>query len=272
MKTEIKLITPDLARELLQKNNMNREVKPQIVKEYSRMMSAGLWKEETGEAIKLAYDGTLLDGQQRLNALIMSNIALSFLIISGLDKDIFTVLDTGTKRTSGDVFTISGINNANNISAGLKKYYILKTGRKSVAQTSPHGGSSCLSNNEVLSLYNKKPQFYQDAYKNCSSWYGAGRHLSKSEYLGFYLFFYEFDPDDAFIFFEGLARGNNLSGKDPVKQLRDKLMFSRANIRFRINHYLRTALILKAWNLFRSGEEVKFLKFDIERDNYPVPR
>ena len=86
MKTEVKLITPQIAEEMLKKNPMNRRVKDFVISEYSRVMKAGLWKENTGEAIKFASDGTLLDGQHRLTALIKANVSLYFLIITGMRK------------------------------------------------------------------------------------------------------------------------------------------------------------------------------------------
>lgn len=40
----------------------------------------------TGEPIKFAHNGRLLDGQQRLMALVDANVAVDFLVVRGLDE------------------------------------------------------------------------------------------------------------------------------------------------------------------------------------------
>lgn len=58
------LVTPELAAEWLNHNTRNREKRPKRIAAYARDMAAGRWR-RSGEAIKFAPDGTLLDGQNR---------------------------------------------------------------------------------------------------------------------------------------------------------------------------------------------------------------
>jgi hypothetical protein len=270
MKTEVKLITPALAKKLLENNNMNRALKPQMIKEYARQMIVGLWKEDTGEAIKIAFDGTLLDGQQRLTALIDANVELKFLVISDLGKEIFTVLDSGIKRNAGDAFHCAGILNATNVAAGIKRYFILKTGRRNLNNVSPNNSASFINTTEIFTLYNKNPKFWDAAYDMASRWYKNGRLLRLSEYIGIYAYLYDIDQDDAFSFIDSLSNGENLDAADPIKQLRDTLVFTGINKKFTLTSYHRTALIFKAWNIYRKRGKVKRLYFNAERDNYPI--
>lgn len=65
-------ITPELARQLLSNNKINRKIKPTIVERYAEQMEAGEWK-FTGDTIKVDGEGMLLDGQHRLLAIIKCN-------------------------------------------------------------------------------------------------------------------------------------------------------------------------------------------------------
>lgn len=270
MKTEVKLITPAIAEDLLKKNSMNRFPKKEITFEYARVMRAGLWKEETGEAIKIAYDGTILDGQQRLMAIIKADVKLNFLLITGLEKDVFSVLDTGTKRTSGDIFHIAGVLNDKSIAAGIIKYYTLKKGLTGLANGQQ--GRTHLSSTELLTLYKSRDKFWQGVHSMSVSWYHKSQRLLKvSEFTGLYAYLYDIDNDDAYRFVDLLANGVDLDIYNPIKLLREKLIFSRINTKFTLTNSHRTALIFKAWNMFRENKTVKFLRFT-EQEIYPIPK
>lgn len=268
MKTSFELITPVKAAELLKKNNMNRLLRKNDLNEYARQMVAGLWKEETGEAIKIADDNTILDGQHRLQALILANISLRFMVITGLDKSVFTVLDSGIKRSSGDILHIAGIHDSNNVAAGIRKYVILKSGRVLGRTTN---ASTKYSSSEILSAYLSRIKFWDAATLMSNQWYDKSKRiLPKSEFMGLYAFLFDIHPDDAFVFMSSLADGLNLESNNPIYLLREKLLMAKLNTRFNLLNTIKTALIIKAWNAFRNKQTFKILKYDIERDNYPV--
>ena len=228
-------------------------------------MTAGLWKEETGEAIKIASDGSLLDGQHRLVALIKANITIMFLIISGLEKEVFSVLDSGKVRSAGDVLHIAGVANANNTAAAIRRYLNLRSGR-AVLRT-----LRGFSNAEVLSLYQNRFKFWDAAVSMGEKWYSdSKRILTMSELVGIYAHFFDIDPDDAFKFMTTFTNGVGLEADNPIYLLREKLLFAKLNTRFNLIQSIKTALIIKAWNYYRSGKRLKMLKFDIERDEFPV--
>lgn len=268
MKTEVLLVTPEIAKQLLSNNGMNRHLDEKQVSEYSRQMKAGLWRQDTGEAIKIATDKTLLDGQYRLNAIIKANVSLEFLIISDLEKEIFDVIDTGKKRSPGDIFSIAGVKQANKAAAGIRKYVLLKLGVKKMRDAVNRG----ISVKESLNMYNKRASFWDGAVLNSSHWYiNARRLLPSSEILAYYAFFYDINPEDSFRFMDLLSSGINLEQYDPIKQLRDKLIFSSSNTKFKISSELKLALIFKAWNLYRTKGTVKILRYNPDLDTFPIP-
>lgn len=272
MKTEVKLITPAIAEEMLKHNNMNRLALPERILEYSRIMNAGQWREETGEAIKIAIDGTLLDGQQRLIALVKAKVSLNFLVITGLEKDVFRVLDTGKTRNAGDIFHIAGVPNAKNTASIISRYLDLKKGTTAFAEIKSLY-SLKTTKSELLSLYYKRSKFWDGVYLMAQSWYRQSSHILKTaEYGGLFAYFSDINSESAFLFLDNLGNGTNLSEKNPIKQLREKLIFSKINPKFNLTANQRLALIYKAWNLFRDGKEISYLKFNPETDNFPIPK
>jgi hypothetical protein len=267
MKTQEMLISPKIAAEILKNNPMNRRIKDYVVEDYARQMSAGLWREDTAEAIQIATDGELLNGQQRLTALIKANVTLKFTVATDCDKEIFKFLDQHAKRTPGDVFYCAGIASSINVAAGIKRYFNLKRGGHDLLKSR----SAQISPSEALSLYASRNKYWDAANNMCSVWYSkCQRMLTHSEILGLYSFFFDINEDDAFLFMDSLCNGDDLKIKSPIKQLREKLIFSKINKKFNLTNLQRTALIFKSWNLFRTGESVKFLKYTPETDNYPI--
>jgi hypothetical protein len=278
METRYELITPERAKLLLLKNNMNRIPSESVITDYARQMRNGLWYEYTGESIKIAEDGTLLDGQQRLLALIKADVSLSFKVDYGLDKIAFKYIDIGKKRTSGDIFTIRRVPNARNMSASIRRYVMLKAGKSIGGDTSNIGGggfgggsSSTFSASELLSIYDKSPQIWNNAHMMAETWYKkSGRLLKCTDFLAYYMYFRDIDNNDAFEFMSKLGDGISLSANDPVKLLRERLAYSKMNPTMGLNGYTKTGLVIKAWNYFRSKQQIKLLRFSPNLDRFPI--
>ncbi|HEV8193129.1 MAG TPA: hypothetical protein VGP82_16835, partial [Ktedonobacterales bacterium] len=66
--SEVRKITPALARELLKRNTNNRALRPAHVDMLRGTMQRGEWQ-VTHQGLAFADDGELLDGQHRLEAL-----------------------------------------------------------------------------------------------------------------------------------------------------------------------------------------------------------
>ena len=78
---EWKMIDPNIAREYLATGD-NRRLDNEKVKRYARDMQEGKWvKSGIPAPLEIDEGGRLLDGYHRLNALIMANVALLFLVM-----------------------------------------------------------------------------------------------------------------------------------------------------------------------------------------------
>ena len=99
---DIETITPDAAKDILDKSNRgNRKLRPAVVEKYAKMMRIGDWR-LSPEAIVISNTGRLLNGQHRLSAVVKSGVTVRFLTIRGPSDDVFSVLDRGTIRTTAD--------------------------------------------------------------------------------------------------------------------------------------------------------------------------
>lgn len=95
-------ITPDMAKAWLAANTINRKIRPRRVDDWARVMSGGDWQ-VTHQGICFARDGTLIDGQHRLHAIVSSGVSVSMLVFADWDRAAFANIDTGLKRTIRDV-------------------------------------------------------------------------------------------------------------------------------------------------------------------------
>lgn len=267
MKTEVKLITPEIAKSILSVTHKNRVVRTKKVNLFAYDMTVGKWKAETGEAIKISREGYLLDGQHRLLAIIQSNKSIPLLIISDLDDSIMDVLDTGTPRNAGDVFRFNGIKNDRWLSTMIKSYLLLNGGFKNAAVSS----QECyLTNTDILNEYYKRESFWNEAFKFCQSWYNSfGKVLSPSILGGVYGILYNINAQHSVEFMDFLCDGINLTRSHPIYLLRNKLMNDKASKLHNMPHWIKLALIYKTWNYYRKGIEPRILKFTAGFDEFP---
>lgn len=112
-------ITPRIAEVYLSGNTANRPINAKRVNEYARAMRAGQWR-TTNQGIGISRTGVLVDGQHRLHAVIESGVCVKMAVTTGLDEDVFDVIDTGRTRSDGDVLSIVGLKDYNLVAAAAK--------------------------------------------------------------------------------------------------------------------------------------------------------
>lgn len=123
----IATITPDVASSMLRANLHNRPISKTHVDDYAKAIKRGEWR-LNGESIKLASDGTLLDGQHRLMAVIAAGHPITSYVTVGLEKDVFGSLDQGLRRKASDALAIAGEVNAYSLASAARAVVMLKTG------------------------------------------------------------------------------------------------------------------------------------------------
>ena len=265
MKIERVLVTPKMAAKLLQNNDKNRSIKAAVVEKYVKEMNNGHWREDTAETIKIAKDGRLLDGQHRLAAIVKAGKSFHFHIASEMESDVFDVLDTGSKRRASDVFHISGIKYDKTLPSIISAWYAITEGRS----TTTTKVSNRPSNSELLEFYNDNQQFWEHVAEKARHWYRQfGKIITPAMFGAFYAHFHIKDADMAMQFMQAIADGISPPHISAVL-FRNKMIENHTSIR-KLPIGIKDALIIKAWNAYRSGQQLKKLTFDPSREDFPT--
>lgn len=120
-------IGPRQAKEWLNTvNTHNRNILEASVRKYTKAMVEGRWRPLVGEPICFAEDGTMLNGANRMTAVVESGTTQVFLVVEGLPMEDQDVMDSGSSRKPGQQLTIHGWKNgprAAAVAATLLKWH-----------------------------------------------------------------------------------------------------------------------------------------------------
>lgn len=242
MDARVARITPEKAQMMLAKNPINRALSPGRVHIYAETMRRGEWR-LNGEAIKLNGDGTLLDGQHRLAAVVESDVATEFLVVTGLHADDQKTMDLGKKRSLGDLLSIRGEENPNPLAAAVRIVYAYELTAIPVTKAlpttqrpTPTLGLECLDRHPGLRTI-EAPQ------------YAPG--FPHSALMAFSYIFSYVDVDDSIEFFRLLTRGGGSTTSAAIV-LRERMVRHIA-LRQPLSEMQRAALTVRAFNHWREG-------------------
>lgn len=258
-------ITQALAEKWLDENTHNRNLRENAVEAYARDMEAGNWA-ENGESIKFAEDGTLLDGQHRLWAIAQSGVTVRMLVVTGLVGQAQETMDNGRKRSLADALHLRGETNSSVLGSVLRRGLMWTQGMHR------NTGAYTPTNTECLSFLAAHPET-----RNSTQIAVSLRKQSKlpASVLGLtHWVFTGIDAEDATWFFERLGTGAGLTQYHPVWTLRKR----SADIDLgpgRVPEDMLLALVIKAWNAYRDGREIKLLQFrpgGANPEKFPMPK
>lgn len=261
---EVVYITPEMAEAMLGHNTHNRSARPASVTAYAQDMAAGDWR-WTGDPIRFALDGTLLDGQHRLMAIVESGVTVPMLVIRGLAREAQEDIDRGVPRKYGDVLRLRGELNANALAALVRKVHDWNRGVRG------SGSNSKATSAQLNRTLEAHPELREIA--SASGVLGAHWDMPPSLIGLAWWLFSTIDREDADFFFARCADGQNMAAGDPIYELRKVVAASRGDRGQRGQRYL-LAVTIKAWNAYRSGDKVAQLKFragGAKPERFPEP-
>lgn len=130
MKTTLEKITPKIAQEYLQKVDPAHQRKLIVsrAQAFAREMTAGHWF-QNHQGIAFDEHGRLIDGQHRLQAIILSGVTLVMLVTRGIAAEmvngvrLFAIdtIDVGYKRQTGEQLALrNGIKDASRVAAATR--------------------------------------------------------------------------------------------------------------------------------------------------------
>lgn len=151
-----RLITPEAAQMMLENNAAdNRNIKKDVVAKYVRDLETGNWEASNPGVITLWEDGTMVDGQHRLTAIVKSGISVPMTIAivpSGV-----SLFDTQAKRSDVDYFKMKhDVTASNQLMCALTMYCSYSLGiSKANAPTSEEKWDVYAENPERWNAANK---------------------------------------------------------------------------------------------------------------------
>lgn len=123
----IETVTPEDAEKWLAHRESNRSIGKKMVERYANEIREGNWL-VTGDAIRFAKNGKLIDGQHRLAAIIEANTPIETWVIRGLDIETMAVMDSGKKRMPAHELTRLGYKNTHMLAAAARWLLTIKYG------------------------------------------------------------------------------------------------------------------------------------------------
>ena len=256
---ELKTITPDIAKVMLEKNIGNRPYNKATLRRYVKLMLDGEWG-ITPDAIGFNVDGFLMNGQHRLKAVVLSGTTQQFFLVEGLPRESFSYTDEGRKRQAGDILNVGAkVVNYNQTASAIRAYIALKRDR------SLNGNmDSAPTNKEVLHVYEAHKDVFDNAIHVAQRCYKKLNFLGTKEIGSIYAYLIiEKQYESQFVrnFFEELFF--NASNNTTITLLRDRLIkdkMSKSTLRYSV----KLSLIAKTWNAYVADRTLKCLKYTEE--------
>lgn len=244
----LETINPDRAVEILTHSNVNfRKLSTKRATKLADDLSAGVW-DVNGETVKFNSDGTLKDGQHRLQACVVAGVPLKTFVVYGITNDVN--IDSGVPRKLSDILSNQGETDVFALVASLRLMYKHEKGAMRAA------GGGVASNYELIDVLRRHPGI-RDSVRSTYS----ARSLMPPSVAGFVHYVASLkNAGAAGQFFNAIATGENLVKDDPAFVLRARLLANRS-AKAKLHQIEVLALTIKAWSLYAAGRSVKTLKW-----------
>lgn len=267
-KTEEVLVTPVMAEAWLKTlNTHNRPINVSKVLQFAMDMEAGRWG-RTSVPIIFALSGWLMDGQHRLEAVVLSGCAQTFVVVRNEPDEAQAVIDLGSSRTPTDQLHVFDITVSKSVAAAIRVYIEWQRG-----MLFGDARRARTSTPTIVAWAQANP-VKVEALARLESVVRAVP-ATRSVVMAVALRLQEIDYDDAVSFMRSVASGANLAPGSPRLALSRRLFKARTE---------RTALTTRdiigmfvvAWNADREGRTMVKIQRPAggawTRETFPEPR
>ena len=252
-KPEVMTVTPETAQEWTGLNTRNRPVRYTKVAQYARDMKAGNWM-LNGETVKIAVNGTILDGQHRLYACIQAEVPFETVVIRGLPPEAQDTIDTGMARKFADQLTLRGEVNTPLLGAITRWALRWLRGAKMSGATDLDP-----THEEMFALLEADPRI-REACTWSVAVRGRFRSVTGSVWGMAWLLFHGSDHLAAEVFLEKVLTGEDCPSGHPALAFRNRIWNAR-EAGERLTQYEQLAYLIIAWNAFKEDRPLKLVKF-----------
>lgn len=263
------LVTPAVAQAWLDTQVKNRPVQRASMLSYRADMIAGRWT-YTANPICFDWDGHLIDGQNRLEALAgveMRNMALIFAVARGLDPDAQMFMDQGARRTAGQQLGLKGITSGTAIAAGVRMAMVWERGH---LFTDRWSGSAPVTPTEVIEWTSSHPE----AVELCQRFLARVRQigLRPSTGLAFVVRVGAVMPEELDLFFNEMHSLENLQPGSPTLAFAKRISRTRQDANLVMSDVAQLGFLIRTWNAWVNGTTRLRLQTPtggFDADNFP---
>lgn len=240
--SEVTMLTPAIAAELLRRNDCNRPLIQDWVETIASDIIANNWQLSM-QTIIVSNDGALNDGQHRCHGVIAANRSIPVNMAFGAKRSTREVVDIGRKRTAGAILAMDGTPDGNNQSAIARLLIAYEAGDGTLITS-----TNRISSPVIIGRVRSDSDIHESLRfcANCKRTPVGILTLSQAAFLHYV--FSEIDTDDANEFMEQVLTGESLKRKMPAFAVRERLLGERVKTR---NGKLEA--VMRGWNAFRDG-------------------
>lgn len=248
-------VTPEFAKELLARYDdgtgkiYNRTPGVTHVIKLARDMSHGHWL-DTGVPIIIGTNGMVLDGRQRLEAVILSGQTIHFDVTYNVDPSAQLGMDRPRKRTFAHDLQMANVPNNNVVAAICGLILHWRSGKIYDRRETP-------TDMELREFEAENRELIQVASRQAGT-IRTRVPLATMTVLGAMIYEGMLVNEDACVdFFGKLATGEDISDGNPILAYRNTLI--RYDRRRKPPRTSQLYQGVHAWNLWRAGRTAKFL-------------
>lgn len=252
-KVSVVTITPDMARSWLDSNVKNRKQRRDGIEAYARDIRDGNWL-LTGDSLKFDWYGNLIDGQHRLEAIVLANREITTVVVWGVDPKAQDRVDTNILRQFRDQLRLRNVDHADIIAPML---------RRIILWDEPYNERVQFNRNRVTAAELEAAFLkHKDNVQECAAYVAPfAKRADVSASLLAFIFWILRSANDAEArdFVKKMSTGADLGEKNPIYVLRDRITKSKKNNRATIAQAEALWLAMFAWNAWMEDREVSRL-------------
>jgi hypothetical protein len=259
-------ITPEIAQSILRHNTANRDLKKRNSATINRAMVTGYWNDENPDPIVFNEEGFLDNGQHRLTQVVETGTTIVALVVIGVSSSVMGTLDQAAPRSLADRLTVEekrtgrSFRNKDKISAVVTGLMLYDSKPDLSVITNSGSGFPI---NEQYDYFISKAEYVDELVawsRTMNKKAKPFRNLLTVRRAAIFRYALEqggANAEDIHEFFDGLV-GMTVPAQ-PVLKLRDKLesLQTQQEKGLRLPPRYTFAFLIKGWNAFLSGSEVK---------------
>lgn len=271
LNARVMTITPAIAKFYLKSNVKNRPLRQRHVEKLANLMAAGKWV-LNGEPIQFDTAGRLLNGQHRLNAVILSGVEVQMLVVFNVaDPKAFETIDQNAlSRGAHTVLQMNGVSNATIMTSISKKLLHWYSTKDKFTFSFNASAYKNVTSSDIVDYFEENQEDIQFIFESIREARILKTCAARSAFIAALVICFRANADIAPNFISMLKSGVGLQQDSPVLLLREKLTYSVPKEGGRLWDLEVMALTIKAFNAYSERKTRKLLRWS-QNEKFPIP-